>query len=196
MRSAPCSCSCLGSPPVFQRLLRLRRLKFGGPALEELKRGDLTGITHLEELTVHANNLKRFRNCSDQWPSGATSLSGSFSLSKKKAYYQMFPPCCCRYEPGALAAIWPLGGVILSLHGPFLTDDTIASTMVGDVSYPETPMVLQDLNLNWNQSVHNLRVAARRRIRSEFSTVQMHLQEECPSRPPGGSWRVHRTLEG
>lgn len=99
------------------------------------------------------------------------SVPGSFTLSKK-TYHQMFPPCCCRYESGALAAIWPLGGVILSLHGPFLTDDTIASTMLGDVSYPETPMVLQDLNLNWNQSVYNLRVAARRRIRSEFSTLQ------------------------
>lgn len=33
---------------------------FGGPGLEELKRGDLAGITQLEELTVHANNLKRY----------------------------------------------------------------------------------------------------------------------------------------
>ena len=54
------SCSCLGSPPVFQGLIRLRRLWFGGPALEELKRGDLSGVTELEELTVHANNLMRF----------------------------------------------------------------------------------------------------------------------------------------
>ncbi|XP_003976919.2 toll-like receptor 2 [Takifugu rubripes] len=120
--------SCLGSPPAFQRLLNLRRLRFGGPALEELKRGDLAGITHLEELTVHANNLRR-------------------------------------YESGALATIWPLGRVILSLHGPFLTNDDVASTMLGDVSYPETPMILRDLNLTWIQSVHNLRVAARRRIR-------------------------------
>lgn len=28
--------------------------------MEELKRGDLAGITHLEELTVHANNLRRY----------------------------------------------------------------------------------------------------------------------------------------
>lgn len=54
------SCSCLGSPSVFQGLVRLRRLHFGGPALEELKRGDLSGVTELEELTVHANNLMRF----------------------------------------------------------------------------------------------------------------------------------------
>lgn len=53
-------CSCLGSPSVFQGLVRLRRLHFGGPALEELKRGDLSGVTELEELTVHANNLMRF----------------------------------------------------------------------------------------------------------------------------------------
>lgn len=49
--------------------------------------------------------------------------------------------------------------------------------MLGDVSYPETPMILQDLNLTWIQSVHNLRVAARRRIRSESSTLQAKLQE-------------------
>lgn len=62
--------------------------------------------------------------------------------------------------------------------------------MLGDVSYPETPMILQDLNLTWIQSVQNLRVAARRRIRFESSTLQ--LQEELKirpkiSRPPGGS---------
>ncbi|XP_056882760.1 toll-like receptor 2 [Takifugu flavidus] len=139
--------SCLGSPPAFQRLLNLRRLRFGGPALEELKRGDLAGITHLEELTVHANNLRR-------------------------------------YESGALATIWPLGRVILSLHGPFLTNDDVASTMLGDVSYPETPMILRDLNLTWIQSVHNLRAAARRRIRhlsfqnlslSDMATVEFLL---------------------
>uniref|UniRef100_UPI0009B4179E toll-like receptor 2 n=1 Tax=Monopterus albus TaxID=43700 RepID=UPI0009B4179E len=51
--------SCLGSPPVFQELVSLRRLAFGGPYLEELKRGDLSGVTELEELTVHGNNLMR-----------------------------------------------------------------------------------------------------------------------------------------
>jgi len=50
----------LGSPSVFHGLIRLRRLAFGGPALEELRRGDLGGVTQLEELTVHGNNLSRF----------------------------------------------------------------------------------------------------------------------------------------
>lgn len=53
------SSSRLGSGAVFRPLVRLRRLRFGGPALEELKRGDLSGVTELEELTVDANNLTR-----------------------------------------------------------------------------------------------------------------------------------------
>ncbi|XP_068569233.1 toll-like receptor 2 type-2 [Cebidichthys violaceus] len=69
--------SCLGSRPVFQRLVRLRRLGFGGPALEELKRGDLSGVTQLEELTVHANNLTRYETgtLADVWPLGRVTLS-------------------------------------------------------------------------------------------------------------------------
>ncbi|XP_070785759.1 toll-like receptor 2 [Enoplosus armatus] len=120
--------SCLGSSPVFQRLVRLRRLGFGGPALEELKRGDLSGVTQLEELTVLANNLTR-------------------------------------YEYGALADVWPLGRVTLSLHGPFSTNQSLASAVLGDVSYPETPIVLKDLHLTGNQSVQPFRETARRRVR-------------------------------
>lgn len=120
--------SCLGSRPVFQRLVRLRRLGFGGPALEELKRGDLSGVTQLEELTVHGNNLTR-------------------------------------YESGTLADIWPLGRVTLSLHGPFLTNIALASAVLGDVSYPETPIILEDLHLIGNQSVQPFREVARRRVR-------------------------------
>ncbi|KAM4536954.1 toll-like receptor 2 type-2 [Odontesthes bonariensis] len=118
----------LGSPSVFYGLIRLRRLAFGGPALEELRRGDLCGVTQLEELTVHANNLSR-------------------------------------YESGTLADIWPLGRVTLSLHRPFLTDGALASAVLADVSYPETPMVLEDLHLTGNPSVQPLRESARRRIR-------------------------------
>ncbi|XP_041820711.1 toll-like receptor 2 type-2 [Chelmon rostratus] len=120
--------SCLGSPPLLQSLVWLRRLKFGGPALEELKRGDLFGVTQLEELTVHANNLMR-------------------------------------YESGALADIWPLGRVTLSLHGPFLTNAAMASAVLNDVTYPETHIVLEDLQLFGNQSVQPLKAAARRRVR-------------------------------
>nr|QNT60750.1 Toll-like receptor 2 [Micropterus salmoides] len=120
--------SCLGSSPVFQKLIRLRRLWFGGPALEELKRGDLSGVTQLEELTVRANNLKR-------------------------------------YEAGALADIWPLGRVTLSLHSPFLKNISLASAVLGDLTYPETPIILEDLHLIGNQSVQAFRETARRRIR-------------------------------
>lgn len=56
------SSSCLGSRPIFQSLLRLRSLGFGGPALEELNKRDLSGVAELEELTMDANNLKRFGN--------------------------------------------------------------------------------------------------------------------------------------
>lgn len=94
------------------------------------------------------------------------------------------PLWCCRYEPGALAAIWPLGRVVLSLHAPFLTNDHVASTMLGDVSYPETPMTLRDLNLTWIQSVQNLREAARRRIRWESAAFS-------PNGAPGGAGPSH-----
>ncbi|XP_034412679.1 toll-like receptor 2 [Cyclopterus lumpus] len=120
--------SCLGSRPVFQRLVRLRRLGVGGPALEELKRRDLSGVTQLEELTVHANNLRR-------------------------------------YETGTLADIWPLGRVTLSLHGPFVTNVSLASAVLGDVSYPETQLILEDLHLVRNQSAPAFRETARKRVR-------------------------------
>ncbi|XP_042368210.1 toll-like receptor 2 type-2 [Plectropomus leopardus] len=123
--------SCLGSRPPFQSLLRLRRLSVGGPALEELKRGDLSGVTQLEELTVHANNLKR-------------------------------------YDSGTLADIWPLGRVTLSLHSPFLSNVTLALAVVTDVSYPETPLILEDIHLIGNESVQPFRGAARRRVRKIF----------------------------
>uniref|UniRef100_A0A3Q3LVX9 Toll-like receptor 2 n=1 Tax=Mastacembelus armatus TaxID=205130 RepID=A0A3Q3LVX9_9TELE len=119
----------LGSPAVFQGLVRLRRLALGGPALQELKRGDLGGVAQLEELTVHANNLTR-------------------------------------YEPGALGDIWPLGRVTLSLHEPFLTNTALASAVLCDVSYPETPIILEDLHLTTKLSIQPLRESARRRIRS------------------------------
>nr|USC27890.1 toll-like receptor 2-1 [Sebastiscus marmoratus] len=121
--------SCLGSHPVFQKLVRLRRLRFGGPALKELNRGDLSGVTQLEELTVHGNNL-------------------------------------ARYESGALADIWPLGCVTLNLHGPFLTNVSLASAVLRDVSYPETPLVLQNLHMIGFESVQPFRETAMRRVRT------------------------------
>lgn len=54
----------------------MRRLAFGGPALEELKRGDLSGVTQLEELTVNANNLMRFG--SDTYEPNVTKEGNTF----------------------------------------------------------------------------------------------------------------------
>ncbi|MEQ2283827.1 hypothetical protein AMECASPLE_015498 [Ameca splendens] len=51
--------SRLSSPSLFYGLVRLRRLMFGGSDLKELRTGDLLGVTELDELTVHANNLAR-----------------------------------------------------------------------------------------------------------------------------------------
>lgn len=71
-----------------------------------------------------------------------------------------------RYEPGALADIWPLGGVTLSLHRPFLTNKSLASAVLADVSYPNTPLVLEDLDMNHKGSELPLKECAKRRIRS------------------------------
>uniref|UniRef100_A0A672YL23 Toll-like receptor 2 n=1 Tax=Sphaeramia orbicularis TaxID=375764 RepID=A0A672YL23_9TELE len=70
-----------------------------------------------------------------------------------------------RYEPGALADIWPLGHVYLSLHGPFLNNQSLASAMLGDVSYPETWVILENLHLATSQSLQPFREAAKKRIR-------------------------------
>uniref|UniRef100_A0A668AFB3 Toll-like receptor 2 n=1 Tax=Myripristis murdjan TaxID=586833 RepID=A0A668AFB3_9TELE len=117
----------LGSSLLFQGLVRLRKLAFGSDDLVELRRGHLTGVSQLEELTVHANNLQR-------------------------------------YDAGTLAGIWPLGRVTLSLHGPFLNNTALASDLLGDVSYPETPMVLLDLHLIGNESIQPFRETTRFRV--------------------------------
>lgn len=73
--------------------------------------------------------------------------------------------------------------------------------MLGDVSYPETPVILRDLDLTWNQSVQHLRAAAGRRIRFESSTLQSKLgspkisclQNLPGSQEPGRFWSCHGT---
>ncbi|XP_021166235.2 toll-like receptor 2 isoform X1 [Fundulus heteroclitus] len=124
----PYRCLSHLSSSLFQGLVRLRRLKFGGSDLKELRTGDLLGVTELEDLTVHANNL-------------------------------------ARYDSGTLGDIWPLGRVTLSLHGPFLTNVAVAAAVLADISYPETPITLEDLHLVGNQSVQPFRESAKRRIR-------------------------------
>ena len=74
------SSRCVGSTPEFHGLVRLRRLAFGGPALEEIKMAALSGVTELETLTVHANNLSRF-NLSGAWFRRLEWLLSRFSFS-------------------------------------------------------------------------------------------------------------------
>uniref|UniRef100_A0A3P9IGJ1 Toll-like receptor 2 n=1 Tax=Oryzias latipes TaxID=8090 RepID=A0A3P9IGJ1_ORYLA len=68
--------SRLGSS-LFEGLVRLRILEFGGPVLEELKTEDLKGVTQLDRLTVRANNLIRYESgaLSYIWPLGQVTLS-------------------------------------------------------------------------------------------------------------------------
>lgn len=72
----------------------------------------------------------------------------------------------CRYEAGALAYVWPLDRVTLRLRGPFLGNTSLASAVLGDVSYPETQLVLEDLNVMRNRSAQPFRETASRRVRS------------------------------
>uniref|UniRef100_A0A668AMU3 Toll-like receptor 2 n=1 Tax=Myripristis murdjan TaxID=586833 RepID=A0A668AMU3_9TELE len=129
----------LGSSLLFQGLVRLRKLAFGSDDLVELRRGHLTGVSQLEELTVHANNLQRWEG---------------------------------------QAGIWPLGRVTLSLHGPFLNNTALASDLLGDVSYPETPMVLLDLHLIGNESIQPFRETSRRRVRF-LTTYNLSVSDEA-----------------
>ncbi|KAM9717470.1 toll-like receptor 2 type-1 [Menidia menidia] len=71
-----------------------------------------------------------------------------------------------RYERGALGNVFPLGRVALSLRGPFSTDPPLASAVLHDVAYPETPVTLRDLHLVSNQSVRPIELLAQRRTRS------------------------------
>uniref|UniRef100_A0A3B3ZU05 Toll-like receptor 2 n=1 Tax=Periophthalmus magnuspinnatus TaxID=409849 RepID=A0A3B3ZU05_9GOBI len=122
---------CLGSRPLFQSLVRLRVLSFGGDSLEDVRVSDLRGVGRLD-------------------PSCLTSLS--------------VPGC--RYDSGALAQIWPLDHVTLSLRSPFALNQTLASALLHDVSDPQTHLTLENLNLSSNRSVLPLREAAQRRVRS------------------------------
>ncbi|XP_055012389.1 toll-like receptor 2 isoform X2 [Boleophthalmus pectinirostris] len=118
---------CLGSPPPFQTLVRLRVLSFGGESLEEIRVSDLRGVGGLKQLLVDANNLKR-------------------------------------YDSGALAQIWPLDHVTLGLHSPFLLNQTLASAVLHDVSYPQTHLTLDNISMSTNLSVLPFREVAQKRV--------------------------------
>ncbi|XP_067089397.1 toll-like receptor 2 [Osmerus mordax] len=70
------------------------------------------------------------------------------------------------YDPGSLSRPWPLGAATLSLREPFLTNQTLAEAVLDDVSYPETPLTLCDLQMAGNVSVRPFAAVARRRVRS------------------------------
>ncbi|XP_029615554.1 toll-like receptor 2 [Salmo trutta] len=59
-----------GTLSLFRSLTRLRFLRFGNPALEEVRRGDLAGVRQLDQLEVYGNNLKRYDpgSLGDLWP--------------------------------------------------------------------------------------------------------------------------------
>ncbi|XP_045577373.1 toll-like receptor 2 [Salmo salar] len=59
-----------GTLSLFRSLIRLRFLRFGNPALEEVRRGDLAGVRQLDQLEVYGNNLKRYDpgSIGDLWP--------------------------------------------------------------------------------------------------------------------------------
>ncbi|XP_067087009.1 toll-like receptor 2 [Osmerus mordax] len=70
------------------------------------------------------------------------------------------------YDPGSLSRPWPLGAATLSLREPFLTNQTLAEAVLDDVSYPETPLTLCDLQIAGNVSVRPFAAVARRSLRS------------------------------
>uniref|UniRef100_A0A4W5PST4 Uncharacterized protein n=1 Tax=Hucho hucho TaxID=62062 RepID=A0A4W5PST4_9TELE len=114
---------------IIRSLTRLRFLRFGNPALEELRRGDLAGVRQLDQLEVYGNNLKR-------------------------------------YDPGSLGDLWPLGVVTLHLRGPFQDNLTLVSSILHDVCYPETFLVVVDVLLTETNSVAPFSETNQRRVRS------------------------------
>lgn len=71
-----------------------------------------------------------------------------------------------RYESGTLADIWPLGQVSLSLRQPFLTNIDLATTVLHDVLYPETPITLEDIHLVGNLFIPPISEITKKRVRS------------------------------
>uniref|UniRef100_A0AAZ3PVS5 TIR domain-containing protein n=1 Tax=Oncorhynchus tshawytscha TaxID=74940 RepID=A0AAZ3PVS5_ONCTS len=136
--------------PGGTSLTRLRFLRFGNPALEEVRRGDLAGVRQLDQLEVYGNNLKR-------------------------------------YDPGSLGDLWPLGVVTLRLRGPFQDNTTLVSSILHDVSYSETFLVVADVLLSEKTSIAPFRETNRRRVRSimfQNATLTdeaiVHFMEVCP----------------
>ncbi|XP_032437863.1 toll-like receptor 2 type-1 [Xiphophorus hellerii] len=137
--------SFLGSPSLFLGLSRLRRLMFGGPDLKELRREDLSGVTHLEELTVQANNLDRYDagTFGDIWPLGHVTLSlhGPFLTNPALAAAMLndvsYPETQLTLSDLCLAhnvSVQPFKDSIniiryLSLHNVSLSDDACGSLL-------------------------------------------------------------------
>ncbi|KAK7909485.1 hypothetical protein WMY93_014169 [Mugilogobius chulae] len=82
-----------------------------------------------------------------------------------------------RYESGALAQIWPLDHVTVSLHSMFVSNQSLASAVLQDVSRPDTRLTLENLYLNDNRSVLPLKVVAQKRVR-HFSAQNFFMTDE------------------
>ncbi|KAG7266990.1 hypothetical protein CRUP_010524, partial [Coryphaenoides rupestris] len=111
----------LGVPPLLQEVLSLRRLGIGGAALQELRRGDLDGVSQLQELRLNANNLQR---------------------------------------------------------GPVLTGPELATSLLRDISSPDTQLVLSDLILTTPESVNPFSSITSRRVRRSLSFYNLSLSDE------------------
>ncbi|KAK6322984.1 hypothetical protein J4Q44_G00053230 [Coregonus suidteri] len=71
-----------------------------------------------------------------------------------------------RYDPGSLGDLWPLGVVTLRLRGPFQHDLALVSSILRDVSSPETSLVVTDILLTGKISVAPFAEINQRRVRS------------------------------
>uniref|UniRef100_A0A3Q2U3V3 Toll-like receptor 2 type-2 n=1 Tax=Fundulus heteroclitus TaxID=8078 RepID=A0A3Q2U3V3_FUNHE len=137
--------STLGSPPLFLGLVRLRRLMFGGPDLKELRKEDLSGVTNLDELTVHGSNLARYDSGTfgNIWPLGSVTLSlrGPFSTQPMMAAALLDDVCNPETQITLLDIHWKYSFPIqpfkesirrirnLSLHNLLMSDEATVSLM-------------------------------------------------------------------
>ncbi|KAM6949261.1 toll-like receptor 2 [Aplochiton taeniatus] len=139
----------------FHKLGFLRQLNLLGNPYRCLAGGGLfLGLTRLRRLALGGPFLEELRRGDLQ---GVTQLE---ELTLHANYLK-------RYEAGSLGSIWPLAGVSLSLHDPFLYDTKMVSAILQDVTYPETPMVLQDVHLTSDEAMQPFRVTCSKRLRQD-----------------------------
>nr|QAA92197.1 toll-like receptor 2 [Plecoglossus altivelis] len=163
---------------AFRSLGRLERLDLSANQLASLNADWFTGLLSLTHLNLLDNPYRSL----GPWPlfQGLLSLRslqlGGPSLEKLQSHdlsgvgrldvLELHANHLRSYDPGSLSGPWPLGTVTLSLWEPFLTNQTLAEAVLDDVSYPETPLTLCDLQMYGNASARPFAVVARRRVRS------------------------------